>query len=88
MSVVSHLRAKGAAVVREGYTFRLRPGRLDAHAIAWVRANIDAIKAEVWPLYHEWQERAAIMEFDGGLSRDEAERAAYQCLEDRDARAA
>jgi hypothetical protein len=32
-----------------------------------------------WPAdeRERWEERAAIMEFDGGLPRDQAERAAY-----------
>jgi hypothetical protein len=88
MSVLAHIRAKGGEIVRKEYNFRLRPGRLDARAIAWIKDNIEAIKAEVWPRYPEWQERAAIMEFDGGLSREEAERAAYQCMEAQRADAA
>lgn len=27
-----------------------------------------------------WQERAAIMEYEGGLSRKQAEKSAYECL--------
>jgi hypothetical protein len=57
-------------------------------AIAWVKDNIEAVRTEVWPAYPEWQERAAIMEFDGGLSREDAERAAYQCVEAKHAYAA
>ena len=85
MSVLSHIRAKGGNVVRDGYAFRLRPGRLDDHAIAWIKQNIEAIKAEVWPDYYEWAERAAIMEYDGGLTRADAELAALQCVEGRNA---
>lgn len=88
MSILAHIRAKGGDVVRVGYTFRLRPGRLDERAIAWIKDNIEAIKLEVWHRYPEWQERAAIMEYDGGLSREDAERAAFQCMEDRNAQAA
>ncbi len=28
-----------------------------------------------------WEERAAIAEYDGGLSREEAERLAWECME-------
>ena len=31
-------------------------------------------------LVEPWEERAAIMEYDGGLSRADAEAAAWQCL--------
>lgn len=88
MSIMAHIRAKGGDVVRDGYTFRLRPGRLDDHAIAWIKQNIEAVKAEVWPAYHDWQERAAICEFEGALPRAEAELLAYQCMEASNARAA
>lgn len=88
MSILARIRAHGGDVVREGYTFRLRPGRLDAAAVEWVKQNIEAVKAEVWPAYADWQERAAIMEFDGGLSREEAECAAYECMEGGNAEAA
>ncbi len=88
MTILAHIRAKGADVIREGYAFRLRPGRLDDRAIAWIKQNIEAVKTEVWPAYPEWQERAAIMEFDGGFPRAEAELLAYQCMEARRADAA
>lgn len=88
MSILAHIRAKGGDIVRDGYTFRLRPGRLDDRAIAWIKDHIEDIKAEVWPAYPEWQERAAIMEFDGGFPRAEAELLAYQCMEARYASAA
>jgi hypothetical protein len=43
-----------------------------------VRANLEAVKREAWPEYDHWQERAAIREYDGGMSRAEAEAAAYE----------
>jgi hypothetical protein len=88
MSILDRIRAKGGDVVREGYTFRFRPGRLDAAAVAWVKANIETVKDEVWPEYFHWQERAAILEFEGGMPREAAERAAYECMEAQHARAA
>lgn len=77
MSILARIRALGGDMVREGYTFRLRPGRLDAAAIEWVKARTDCVKREVWPAYDQWEERAAIMEFDAEMSRADAEAAAY-----------
>lgn len=88
MSILARIRAKGGDVVREGYAFRFRPGQLDATAVAWVKANIEAVKEEAWPDYADWQERAAIMEFEGGMPREAAEQAAYACMEAQHARAA
>jgi hypothetical protein len=31
-------------------------------------------------LFEAWQERAAIMEFDGGMTREEAEKAAMEIV--------
>jgi hypothetical protein len=78
LSIIARIRAHGGDVIRQGYTFRLLPGRMDAAAIAWVKARIETVKREVWPAYDQWEERAAIMEFDGELSRAEAEAAAYE----------
>ena len=87
-SILSHIRAHGGDVVRDGYRFSLRRGRLTQHAIAWIKANLDAVKREVWLDFDHWEERAAITEFDGGLTREEAEQAAYQSLEAKHAHAA
>ena len=35
------------------------------------------------PVWEAYEERAAIMEFDGGLSRDEAEREAWALVSER-----
>lgn len=78
MSILARIRANGGDMIREGHTFRLRTGRLDAAAVNWVRANIDALKREVWPAFDAFEERAAIREYDGGLTRAEAEAAAYE----------
>lgn len=86
--VLDRIRAQGGNVIRRGFSFSLRQGRLTPEAVAWVKANLEAVKAEVWPAYHDWQERAAVMEFEGGLTRDEAEAAAYACMEVRHAHAA
>lgn len=79
--ILDRIRAQGGNVIRKGFTFSLRQGRLTPAAIAWVKDNLEAVKAEVWPAYHDWQERAAVMEFDGGMPREDAERAAYECME-------
>lgn len=78
MAILARIRAHGGDVVREGTVFRLRQGKLTAEHVAWIRANLDQVKREVWPLYDAWEERAAIMEFDGGMTREAAEIAAYE----------
>lgn len=88
MSPLAFIRSHGGNVVRDGFQFRLRPGRMDAGMIARVKPHMEAIKAEVWTAYADWQERAAIMEFEGGLPREDAERAAWECMEARRADAA
>ena len=80
MSALARIRAHGGNVIRNGYRFSLRQGRLTPESIAWVKANLDAVKREAWADYDLWEERAAIMQFDGLLSREDAERAAYECL--------
>ena len=76
-SILDRIRANGGEVVRQEWRFALRRGRLTHEAVAWVRARWAEVCREVWPLFDLWEERAAIMEFDGGLPRAEAERAAY-----------
>lgn len=80
MSILDRIRAKGGEVIREGWTLRLRRGRLSAADLSWLRDP--AVKArlmrEVWPEYDDWLERAAIREFDGGQDRAEAEQEAYR----------
>lgn len=78
MSALARIRAHGGDIRREGYRFSLRQGRLTPEAIGWVKANLEAVKREAWPEYDHWQERAAIREYDGGMSRAEAEAAAYE----------
>ncbi|WP_286949037.1 MULTISPECIES: hypothetical protein [Brevundimonas] len=76
-SILTRIRANGGDVVRQEWRFALRRGRLTQEAVAWVRARWADVCREAWPLFDLWEERAAIMEFDGGLSRADAERAAY-----------
>lgn len=77
MSILARIRAHGGDVIRDEWRINLRKGRLDAAALAWIGARSDDLKREVWPEFDAFEERAAIMEFDGGMSRDDAERAAY-----------
>ena len=80
MSILARIRAHGGDVVRDGFRITLRPGRLGPDAIAWLKRQDvkDRLLAEVWPQADDWQERAAIREFDGGQDRDAAEREAYR----------
>jgi hypothetical protein len=80
MSVLARIQANGGDVIRDEWRFSLKRGRMSADAIAWVKARWRDVCAEVWPSLDVWEERAAIMEFDGGLSRSDAERAAYAGL--------
>lgn len=79
MSILARIRAQGGDIVRDEWRFSLKPGRLTADALAWLRSGLRWFTAcsEVWPAYADWSERAAIRQFCGGQSREEAERAAY-----------
>ena len=79
-SILTRIRAHGGEVIRDGWQLRLRRGRLDDAALEWLRhpARREALMREVWPEYDDWQERAAIREFDGGQDRETAEREAYR----------
>lgn len=78
MSIAARIRANGGEVTRDEWRIRIRKGRLTAEALEWIRARKAELLREVWPDIDRWDERAAIMEFDGGMSRDEAEAAAYR----------
>jgi len=59
---------------------------VDGHIYVWprdriteeLRALIKANKAALVDFLDHWQERAAIMEFDAGMSRQEAEAGAFE----------
>ena len=78
MAIIDRIRAHGGEVIRDGHRFRLRKGRMTPDAIRWVRGHWRDLCAEVWPEFDDWEERAAIREYDGEQSRAEAEDAAYR----------
>lgn len=78
MSIIDRIRAHGGEVIRTEWRINLRKGRLDAAAVEWLRDRKADLMREVWPEYDEWEERAAIREYDGAMTRAEAEAAAYQ----------
>ena len=77
MSLLARIEANGGAVIRDEWRFSLRRGRLSTDALAWLRARWPEACREAWPLYDEFEERAAIMEFEANMTRADAERAAY-----------
>lgn len=84
MSIVGRIRAQGGEVVRDEWRISLRRGRLTDAALDWVREHKADLMRELWPSYDDWEERAAIREHDGGMTREEAEAAAYQDILERD----
>jgi hypothetical protein len=78
MAILDRIRAHGGDVIRDGCRFRLRRGRLSDAAVEWVRARWREVCAEVWEPFDDWEERAAIREYDGGQPREDAERDAYR----------
>lgn len=78
MAIIDRIRANGGEVIRDGHRFRLRKGRLTPEAIEWVRNHWREVCADIWPEMEFWEERAAIREFCGGQSREQAEAEAYK----------
>nr|WP_010400601.1 hypothetical protein [Paracoccus sp. TRP] len=77
MAILDRIRAHGGEVIRDKWTITLRKGRLTPEALAWVKDHRADLIREVWPEYDDFEERAAIREFCGGMSRADAEAAAY-----------
>jgi hypothetical protein len=75
---MARIRAHGGEVIRDEWRMSIVRGRLSDEAMAWIRAHRDELLREVWPMADEWHERAAIREFCGEQSREEAEAAAYR----------
>ena len=80
MSIMERVRAHGGEVTRKEWRISIRRGRLTAEALEWVRSHKADLLREVWPEFDQWEERAAIMEFDGGMTREDAEAAAYRSV--------
>lgn len=79
MSILARIRAQGGDIIRDEWRLSLKRGRLTPEALTWLKGGMRLFSAccEVWPSYAEWAERAAIREFDGGMSRFDAEKEAY-----------
>ena len=76
LALLIKARAAGFQMRAEGERLIVRgPKRLAALAQELLRH-----KAKVLDLLEEWEERASIIQFDGGVSREEAERLAWQCV--------
>lgn len=75
--ILDRIRANGGEVIRDKWNITLRKGRLTPEALAWVKDHRSDLMREVWPEFDDFEERAAIREFDGGMSRADAEAAAY-----------
>lgn len=77
MSILARIRAKGGSVtVKDGRAAIVR-GNLTDSDLAWLRDNRERLLAETVPSYDRWAERAAILEYDAGLPRPEAETLAW-----------
>ena len=78
MSILDRIRAHGGEVIRREYRLTLRRGRLNDAALRWLGARWQNVCREAWPEFDDWDERAAIREYEGGMPRAEAEAAAYR----------
>lgn len=78
MSILDRIRANGGEVIRDKWGMLLRKGRLSAESVKWIAEHRDDLMREIWPVYDDWEERAAIREYSGGMSREDAEAAAYE----------
>jgi len=82
--ILDRIRAAGAEVRRDCWRLRIvRRGRLGEAGLRWVAQNRARVMRELWPLYDEWEERAAIREYDGGQDREAANDAAYDEVQAR-----
>ena len=80
--IIDRIRANGGDLIRNGYAFTLRRGRLTDEQVEWVKSRIDEVKLEVWPKYVEWVERVAIIRHDRGLTLADAQADAYGMIGD------
>ena len=81
--IIERIRSYGANIVLDGRKLEIvNPGKLPEGAGAYVRQNAKAI-ADFLDRESEFEERAAIIEFDGGTPRDWAEQFAKFCIAHR-----
>lgn len=77
MSILARIRAKSGDVIRDQWRLSLKRGQLKDADIAWIKSHWPDVCREAWPEFDDFEERAAIREFDGEQTRAEAEAAAY-----------
>ena len=77
MSILSRIRSKGGDAWMEATMLCVKRGHLADADLAWIKAHRSALIREIWPEFDDWEERAAVREYCGGQSREEAEREAY-----------
>jgi len=81
--LIARIRSHGANVAFEGGRLRIVNGeKLPAGALEYIKANGRAI-ADFLDRECEFEERAAIIEFDGGAPREWAEKFATFCIQHR-----
>lgn len=75
MKILDRIRAKGGDVRLDAGRLVITRGRLSVEAVEWLRAHRSDVIAELVGSWHreDWEERAAIREFDGGQDRHDAE---------------
>lgn len=74
------LRTRGHVPDLAGEIVRLTEGDLDLQRTLLLRHVEDYNRHHFWRLRDEWNERAAIMQHDGGMDRAHAETEAARCL--------
>jgi hypothetical protein len=74
------LRTRGYIPDLAGEIVRLTQGNLDLQKALLMRHCEHYDHHHIWRLQEAWEERAAIMQYDGGLSREDAEIKAAACL--------
>ena len=77
-SIMERIKARGAVVKRDRWRLKIvKRGTLSASDIQWISDHRADLMREIWPLYDDWEERAAIREYCGEQDRETANNAAY-----------
>ncbi len=83
--ILSRLRARGANIMIDGGKLEIiNRAKLPEGALEYIKQNARAI-ADYLDREAEFEERAAIIEFDGGTPRDWADKFAMFCISHRPA---